>query len=228
MLALLRGTSSYHDAIRSDPKGNWTHAKAPVVRRIRGCVFGVVGLGRIGLAAATRARAFGMEIAFFDPYLPSGMEIAVGARRCATLHELMSIADVVSIHAPSNEETRGLIDAAAFRSAKKGMTLINTARGAIVDLDALHEAMKARHVAAAGLDVLPQEPADARHPLISAFLKREPWIEGRLTLSPHAAFYSPASVKDMRRFGIETLIACLERGSLANCVNLHLLKRAKA
>jgi D-3-phosphoglycerate dehydrogenase/C-terminal binding protein len=227
MLALTRGTSHYHDAIRSDAKDSWVQAKAPVVRRLRGSVFGVVGLGRIGLAAATRARAFGMEIAFHDPYLPSGMEIAVGARRMKSLADLMAVSDVLSVHAPANEETRGLIGAAALAAARPGLVLINTARGAIVDLDALHEALKSRRVAAAGLDVLPKEPADPKHPLIAAWRRREPWIEGRLTLSPHAAFYSPAAVKDMRRFGVATILACLNAGSLANCVNLAELRRPK-
>ena len=94
MLALTRGTATYHDALRADPGADWRHAAAPVVRRLRDAVFGIVGLGRIGLAAAMRARGFGMRIAFYDPYLSSGMEIAVGAQRCATLGELMAVSDV--------------------------------------------------------------------------------------------------------------------------------------
>ncbi|MCC6468350.1 MAG: C-terminal binding protein [Alphaproteobacteria bacterium] len=225
MLSLVRGTATYNDAIRANPAGNWAPRIAPVVRRLRGQVFGVVGLGRIGLAAALRARGFGMEIAFYDPYLPSGMEIAVGAKRQKSLHDLMAMADILSIHAPSSEETRSMIDAAALARAKPGMVLINTARGVIVDLDALHDALKDGRLAAAGLDVLPVEPADARHKLIAAWRGRESWIEGRLALSPHAAFYSPDAVVDMRRSGVTTILACLETGSLQNCVNLHLLKR---
>lgn len=224
MLALTRGTATYHDALRTDPAGNWSHAKAPAVRRLRGAVFGVVGLGRIGLAAATRARGFGMEIAFFDPFLSSGMEIAVGAKRMKSLGELMAAADVLSVHAPSSPETAGLIGAEAFARAKKGIVLVNTARGAIVDLDALYDALRAGRVAAAGLDVLPREPADAEHKLVRAWIKREPWLEGRLTLSPHAAFYSPDSLVDMRVRSIDTVLAHLESGSLVNCVNLESLK----
>jgi phosphoglycerate dehydrogenase-like enzyme len=225
MLALTRGTATYHDALRADPAGNWRALQAPVVRRLRGAIFGVAGLGRIGTAASLRARGFGMEIAFFDPYLPSGMEIALGARRMKSLGELMAVADVLSIHAPSAPETAGMIGAAAFARAKKGLILINTARGAIVDLDALYDAMRAGRVAGAGLDVLPREPADPGHKLVRAWMAREAWLEGRLTLSPHAAYYSPDSLVDMRVRSIETVLAHLETGALANCVNLAELKR---
>jgi D-3-phosphoglycerate dehydrogenase/C-terminal binding protein len=224
MLALTRGTATYHDALRTDPVLGWSHLAAPAVRRLRNAVFGVVGMGRIGLAAATRARGFGMRIALFDPYLASGMEIAVDAHRCSTLAELMGMSDVLSVHAPANDETDGLIDAAALSQAKPGMVLINTARGSIVDLDALHEALRENRILAAGLDVLPKEPADAMHPLFVAWTAREPWLDGRLTLSPHAAFYSPASLRDMRVKGVETIIRHLKTGDLANCVNREFLR----
>jgi D-3-phosphoglycerate dehydrogenase/C-terminal binding protein len=224
MLALTRGTATYHDALRLDPERGWNHLNAPVVRRLRDAVFGIVGLGRIGLATATRARGFGMRIAFFDPYLPSGMEIAVGAHRSSSLTELMAVSDVLSVHAPANEETRGLIGVAEFAHAKPGMVLVNTARGSIVDLDALHSALRENRILAAGLDVLPKEPADPTHPLFVAWRSREPWLEGRLTLSPHAAFYSPASLRDMRTKGVETALRHLQTGDLANCVNRSFLK----
>lgn len=225
MLSLTRGTATYNEAIRDDPAANWRHAKAPVVRRLRDLTFGVVGLGRIGLAAALRARAFGMQLAVYDPFLPSGTEIAVGAKRYRTLEDLMAASDVVSVHAPSSEETRGLVNAKALAASKPGLILINTARGAVVDLDALFDAMKSGKVAAAGLDVLPKEPADPSHKLIAAWRARAEWIEGRLVISPHAAFYSPPSVIDLRSFGVRTIYDCLTTGALQNCVNLEYLRR---
>jgi D-3-phosphoglycerate dehydrogenase/C-terminal binding protein len=226
MLALTRGTATYHDAIRIDPAQGWKPLAAPAVRRLRGAVFGVVGLGRIGLAAANRARGFGMRVAFFDPIVPPGTEIAVDAQRCATLEELMGIADVLSLHAPASEETRGMIGAAAFAAAKPGLVVINTARGALVDLDALERAMRTGTVAAAGLDVLPREPADTAHPLLAAWRTREAWIEGRLTVSPHAAFYSPDALADMRRKSIEIVLAYLATGDRRHCVNADELRAA--
>ena len=168
-----------------------------------------------------------MHIAFYDPYVPAGVEIAVDAQRCKTVRDLMAMSDVVSLHTPSTAATRGLINGETLASAKHGMILINTARGPIVDLDALQAAMKSGQVAAAGLDVLPVEPADPSHPLIAAWMAREPWLDGRLTLSPHAAFYSPDGMVDLRTKCVETAIAYLETGSLINCVNRDLLDEGR-
>jgi hypothetical protein len=88
-------------------------------------------------------------------------------------------------------ETRGPIGAEAFAAAKRGMILINTARGSVVDFDALYDAMKDGSVLAAGLDILPEEPANAQRRLIAAWQKNEDWIRHRLLLTPHSAFYTP-------------------------------------
>ena len=223
MLSLLRGTGQYQEMLRADPVAGWRFGAPPAMRRIRGLTFGVAGMGRIGTAAAARARGFGMEIAVFDPYLPRGMEIALGARRVESLAELFATSDVVSLHTPANDETRGMVNEQVLAQARQGLVLVNTARGTLVDLQALHDAMRAGRVAAAGLDVLSTEPADARHPLIAAFLAREPWLEGRLALTPHAAFYSPEAQVDLRTKGVETALAYLESGDLRNCVNTAVL-----
>ncbi|MBV9948599.1 MAG: hypothetical protein JOZ69_17255, partial [Myxococcales bacterium] len=196
MLALCRGTATYHERLQRDPAAGWDSSGAPLVRRLRGATFGVVGLGRIGLAAALRAKAFGMELAFYDPHAPNGLEIAVGARRVHALHDLIAIADVLSLHAPLSAETSRMIDAAALARAKPGLVLVNTARGAIVDVGALHEALRERRIAGAALDVLPEEPpmAAADGPsarLLRALRDRAPYVQDRLIVSPHAAFYSP-------------------------------------
>ena len=83
-------------------------------------------------------------------------------------------------------------------------------------------------LAAAALDVLPEEPPSAAHPLIAAFTRREPWLDGRFILTPHAAFYSPASLIDLRRKTIETLVEFLRDGRLKNCVNAEFLPRGRA
>lgn len=225
MLAITRGTAAYHDGLRRTPDKSWTYTVAPVVRRLRKCAFGVIGLGRIGLAAARRAQAFGMDVWFYDPQQPSGYELATGYKRARTLEDLLKVADVVSIHAPLSDATTGMLNARTLAAAKPGLVVINTARGPIVDLDALYDALKSGQVAGAGLDVLPKEPMDQQHKLIRAFLDREPWLEGRLTLSPHAAFYSPDANDDLRRKTIETVLDHLQTGTLQNCVNLEHLKK---
>lgn len=219
MLALTRGVVTYDSALRADPLGNWQFAIAPAVRRLRGTVFGVVGLGRIGTATALRARAFGMDVVFFDPYLPNGTDLALGFRRVRSLNDLLGQADVVSLHTPLTAETKDLIDAKAVAAMKPGLILVNTARGPICDLDAVYDGIKSEKIAAAGLDVLPDEPPNLASPLIRAWRTEEPWIQGRLILSPHAAFYSAASFEDMRRKAMETAMLYLREGTLQNCVN---------
>jgi D-3-phosphoglycerate dehydrogenase/C-terminal binding protein len=225
MLSLARGTASYHEVLRREGPSGWRFDAAPLARRLRGAVFGVVGLGRIGLAAANRAAAFGMQVQFFDPYLPSGTELAVGFGRVHRLAELMAVSDVLSLHAPLTKETTRMIDAAALAAAKPGLILVNTARGAIVDLDALHDALKSGQIGGAALDVLPIEPLPSQHPLMAAWLAHEAWIDGRLTLSPHAAFYSPASMTDMRLKALQVVLGYLRDGRLINCVNSSQLAR---
>jgi D-3-phosphoglycerate dehydrogenase/C-terminal binding protein len=224
MLALRRGTASYDRNVKREPRLGWDYRAAPLIARLKGATFGIVGLGRIGLAAARRAAAFDMRIVFYDPYLPNGADLATGYQRVHTLSELVSISDAVSIHTPLSDETRGMIDAAAFAVAKPGLVLVNTARGPIVDLDALAEALRDGLIGGAALDVLPKEPADPDHPLIKAWRDGEDWLEGRLLLTPHAAFYSPAALEDLHRKSVEVAIAFLRDGRLTNCVNREFLK----
>jgi D-3-phosphoglycerate dehydrogenase/C-terminal binding protein len=218
LLAIARGTSSYQEAVR-DHADRWNYASAPRVRRLRGQTFAVLGLGRIGLATARRAAAFDMKVIFYDPYLPNGAELAAGYERVRHLDEVMARADILSVHTPLNDETRGMVGRPLLAKAKSDLIVINTARGPIVNLDALTEALKAGRIAAAGLDVLPREPADSDHPLIKAYRSREDWTDGKLVLSPHAAFYSPSALEDMQRKAIEVIVTYLREGVLMNCVN---------
>lgn len=224
MLALTRGTSSYAEALMRDGGDGWHFSGPPLIRRHKGATFGIVGLGRIGLAAARRAAAFDMRVVFYDPHLLSGVDLSTGYERARSLGELMACSDVVSIHAPLNEQTRGMLNAAAFAAARPGLIVVNTARGAIVDLTALEAALRAGTVAGAGLDVLPNEPADLEHGLIAAWRRGEDWIRGRLIVTPHAAFFSPASMRDLRLKSIEVVQAFIGEGRLTNCVNAGYLK----
>jgi D-3-phosphoglycerate dehydrogenase/C-terminal binding protein len=227
MLAFARGTAALDAALHADLKGGWTHAHNVTARRLRGACFGVIGLGRIGTAAALRARAFGMQVAFYDPFLPNGAELAFGFTRAGSLAELLGLADVLTIHAPLTDETRAMINAAAVAAMKPGAYLINTARGPICDTAALLEGLKSGKLAAVGLDVLPREPATLSDPLVAAWQANEPWLRGRMLLNPHAGFYSPDAFVDLRRKAIETAYYYLRDGKLANCVNAEYLQRRR-
>ena len=220
MLAFTRGVVTYHEALRRDPLGNYDSTCAPLVRRIRGRVFGVVGLGRIGTATALRAKAFGMRVAVYDPYVSPGTEIAVGVERVNTLNELLAQSDVVSLHTPLTDETLNMIDAVALSKMKRDAILINTARGAIIDIAALLDALDAGTIAGAGIDVLPVEPPSANDLVFAALgpLGRAA-NDGRLIITPHAAWSSPESRQDARRLSVETAMFYLREGRLRNLVN---------
>jgi phosphoglycerate dehydrogenase-like enzyme len=218
MLSFSRGLPAYHRTMTADPVGNfhWRHGEP---RRIRHRTFGVVGFGRIGTAATLRAKAFGMHVVGYDKYAPRGQEIALEIERVESLDELLERADVVSLHTPLTDETHGMIDAAALKRMKPDAILINTARGPIIDTAALIDALRAGEIAAAGLDVLPVEPASLDDPLVTAFAAQPDWLKDRLILTPHAAFNSPDGRYDARANATRTLMRYLETGELWNCVN---------
>nr|WP_281413550.1 C-terminal binding protein [Microvirga antarctica] len=226
MLSLTRGVTTYNNRLLSRDD-SWSTAELPIapVRRMARQVFGVIGLGRIGTAAALRARAFQMDIVFFDPYVPAGQELALGFRRADSLAALLAEADIVSLHCPLTSETHGLISRDTIAAMKPGAILVNTARGGIVDLDAVEHGLRSGALCAAALDVLPHEPMDRRHPLIAAWSAGEKWLEGRLVLTPHAAFYTPESLADMRRLSMLAAVEFLGTGRLRSCVNLKALQR---
>jgi len=227
MLTLMKGIEFHTAQLRADPRGNWRPALNPYGRRLSVCTFGVIGIGRIGTAAALRAKAFGMDVAFYDPYVENGVDLALGVRRVDTLEALLQQCDVVSVHAPLTDDTQQLLDADAFAAAKPGLIVVNTARGPIIDLDALYDAMRSGAVKAAGLDVLPQEPANTGHPLIQAFVANEAWLAHRLVLTPHSAFFTPESAFDMRAKSAQVAATYLRDGRLQNCVNGQWLREVR-
>src|SRR5579875_3216945 len=209
-LALRRGIALYHDTQRADPPAGWVHVLNPMIRRAESLTFGIIGLGRIGTAVALRAKAFGYRVLAYDPHQPNGVERGLGIGRARTLEELLSAADTLSIHAPLTKETKGMLGRKELALLPQHAVVINTARGPILDLDALEELLREGHIAGAGLDVLPQEPPVEPLPgLLKAYRAREPWLEGRLIITPHAAFYSPEAWHDIRIKSAETMRAAL-------------------
>ncbi|GMV05471.1 MAG: hypothetical protein AMXMBFR53_17490 [Gemmatimonadota bacterium] len=150
LLALLRRLPAASEAAR---RGEWDRDRFRG-RELAGKVLGVVGLGRLGSMVARYGEAFGMRVFAYDPYRegwPNGVD------RAPTLEELLARADVVSLHVPLNDGTRGLLDAAALAAVKPGAVLVNTSRGGIVDEEALVEAVRSGRLAGAALDVVTGE-----------------------------------------------------------------------
>lgn len=217
-LALARGLHVQNVRLRAG-RGAWDYTNVVPLTRLRGCVFGIVGLGRIGSAVALRAKVLGMDVVFYDPYKPDGYDRTLGIRRADTLEELLSQSMVVSLHCPHTEETRAMIDAAAIAHMQKGSYLINTARGAIVETAAVPGALASGHLAGAGIDVLPQEPPAEDDPLIAAWRDPNHTAHERLILNPHSAFYSEEGLLDIRTKSTETCRRAIVGEPLRNVVN---------
>ncbi len=185
LLALARKLVSTHEAIRA---GAWDYRLAAGSPRLRGKTLGLVGCGRIGTATALRAQAFGLDVVVHDPYIPNGIEKALGVRRVHQLGELLEQSHFVSLHCYLNEETHHLLNAASIARMRPGTLLINTARGPVVEENALLDALDSGRIAAAGLDVVEVEPlADER-------IRQHP----NVLLTPHTAFYSVEGYVELR------------------------------
>ncbi|HEV8230047.1 MAG TPA: phosphoglycerate dehydrogenase [Candidatus Limnocylindria bacterium] len=172
-LALLRRVV---DADRSVRAGEWTRSKF-IGRELRGKTLGLIGVGRVGGEVARRAVGFGMSVIAHDPFATEASARAAGAR-LVELDELLRTADVISLHVPLTEKTRGLVDALALAKMKPSAVVVNAARGEVVDLDALAAALEKGSIAGAALDVFASEPLPA-----DAAIRRAP----RTVLTPHIA-----------------------------------------
>ena len=187
----------------------WKINVAAKMRRLRTQTLGIVGLGRIGTAAALRAKAFGLRVQFYDPYVPAGTHKAVGVERVTSLEELLRTSDTVSIHCPLSAETRGMIGAKEISLMKPGAFLVNTARGDIVQKAPVFAALHSGHLAGAGLDVVESEP------LRTADEAATP----NLIVTCHAAFCSPEGMVEMRSTSAKIARAAVTGQPVWNRVN---------
>ena len=146
--------------------GAWTRKNLAPMGHIAGQVFGIVGLGDIGRAVARKAKAFGLQVIAYDPYVASWDALEYGVEMMSSLEELCRRSDYISVHIYLNDETRHLVSRAQFAVMKPTAYLINCARGGVVDEAALIEALRRNQIAGAGLDVFEKEPVDPDNPLL--------------------------------------------------------------
>jgi len=217
MLSLSRGINKYNNEVKYNY--NWEWNSAGELNRISESTIGIIGFGRIGIATALRAKSFGMKVVFFDPYIPDGKDKSLFVSRCDTLHDLLEISDVVSIHTPLTDETNSMVDKAFLNTMKKSAILINTARGKIFNLDDVYDALKSKRIKAVGTDVLPIEPPEKNHPLIQAWRSDDVIIKDRLIITPHAAFYNQESFVEMRAKAAKEALRVINGKEPKNCVN---------
>lgn len=140
-------------------EGRWAEGDSPPLgQRVHGRTLGIVGLGSIGQAVARRASGFGMRLMYHAPRRKPALEQALGISYCSTLEQLLERSDILSLHCPLNQHTRHLLNAERLALMKPGSVLINTGRGALIDEQALVDALRHGRPAAAGLDVFEHEP----------------------------------------------------------------------
>jgi D-3-phosphoglycerate dehydrogenase/C-terminal binding protein len=218
MMSLARGTHRLNSLLRAGI-GPWHYTQVVPLHRLRERTFGIVGLGRIGTAAALRAKALGMKVVYFDPYKPYGYDKALGIARADSLDELLPQSHVLSLHCALTEETHHLIDGQAMSKLPFGAYLVNTARGAVVDTSALPALLASGQLSGAGIDVLAQEPPSSDDPLIAAWRDPEHAAHHNLIVNPHLAFYSEEGLMDMRVKGSHACLKALRGQPIPNLVN---------
>lgn len=202
LLAVARGIRRGDALLRG---GGWGVDALGPVHRLRGRVLGLIGFGRIARAVAERARAFGLAVVAYDPAFPGARQIDGSVRLAASLRALLLTSDFVSLHLPLSPGTLSIIDRQAFWQMKRGAILINTSRGALVDLPALLEALDDGQLAGAGLDVFPDEPPD------SALVNRPD-----LVVTPHVGYYSIESIRELKESAARAVAAGLTGAPVAN------------
>jgi D-3-phosphoglycerate dehydrogenase len=184
-LGLLRHLAIYDRDVKA---GRWSYLSPGTIRRASDMTVGILGLGRIGKRFAHLARNCFARVMACDPYIIDGDFPAYVGR--VDLEALFEQSDIVSLHVPLTDETRGMVGERLIARMRRGSMLVNTARGAVVDVDAVVRALDSGQLDGAALDVLPTEPLMTNHPLAR---------HARALLTPHAAFYSTAAEVELRR-----------------------------
>lgn len=194
LLALARGVAFMDRDVRA---GGWTVQQSNI-HRLQGRRLSLLGLGRIGRRVASRAQAFGLEVVGHDPYLRKwGMP---GATRAASLAEAVAEADFISLHLPLTPENRHLIGEQTIGLMHRAPAIINTARGPLVDLTAVLDALDSGRLSGVAFDVTEPEPLPADH-----WLRRHP----KAIVTPHASFYSAEAQSELQRLAAEEVIRSL-------------------
>ena len=210
VLACARRIVRYDGAVRH---GDWRLATGMPMFRVRGRVLGIVGFGKIGQTVARKATALGLLCIAFDPYVADAVFREHGVE-ATSLDELLARADFVTLHVPLTGETRHMFDAERLADLKPTAFLVNTSRGGVIDQDTLVAALRQGQLAGAALDVFEPERLADGHPLLAL---------PNVIATPHVAFYSEESVRDLALLGARNVAAILAGRRPASLVNPEVL-----
>ena len=215
LLACAKKLTMLDQAVRS---GVWRPGPLGPMGAIEGETLGLVAFGNIARTVVPRAKALGLNVIAWDPYVGEGVFRSFGVERVVEMNELLRRSDYVSVHAPLTESTRGLISEEQFRLMKPTAYIINTARGPVIDENALITALHANEIAGAGLDVFEIEPLLSSSPLTQM---------DNVVLMPHSASYSDASFASMQRRVGETILGIMQGHWPEYVANSHVIPRAQ-
>ena len=204
LLAVAKRLPNVQQYLRRDRE----RIKAHTAVELHGKTLGLVGFGRIARRVAAGAAALGMKVTAFDPFLTDRQ--FQGVTRATDLAEMLAAADVVSIHIPLTAGSRGLFNRQTLSTMKRGAILINTARGGLVETDALLEAVTSGRLAAVGLDVTDPEPLPADHPLLHL---------DNVIVTPHVASWTEEAKRRMLLMAVDEVLAVLTGGTPSNLIN---------
>jgi len=211
ILALSRNVGPAYISMR---KGQWDR-KQFTGSELSGTTLGIVGLGRVGQAVATRAAAFGMQVIAYDPFISREVAARIGVKVVEELPELLRICDYLTIHVPGHKETRGMIGPKEIAAMKPGARIINCARGDVVDQDAVVEAVSSGHLAGAAFDVYATEPPEAFD-----FADND-----KILATPHLGASTEAAQLAVGIQAAEQVVDALARGNYRNAVNMIAVSR---
>jgi phosphoglycerate dehydrogenase-like enzyme len=211
LLAVAKRLRPAEAALRSGSSAAYYAGHAGV--ELDGKVLGLVGFGRIARRVARMGAGIGMEVVTFDPYVEPAT-VPVGVRSVGSLDELLAMADAVSVHVPLSEASAGMFDARRFEAMRPGAIFVNTARGGLVDQDALLAALRSGRLAGAGLDVTTPEPLPSDHPLLH---------RDDVVVTPHIASATADGKERLLRMAFDDAMAVIDGRAPQHVVNTDVL-----
>lgn len=210
VLAQLRGLPAL---IKNNLAGVWSSREIQPIERLTELTLGVIGFGRIGRTTGSKGAGIGMRVIAYDPFLPPEDIRAAGAEP-VRLDRLLGESDFITLHLPLDANTRHIINARTLKMMKPGAYLVNTARGGLIDEEALLDAVNTGTLRGAALDVLSVEPPPPDHAVLQALRKHD-----KILITPHVAWYSEQARVDMRTRGAQDVVRVLRGESPRTPVN---------
>ncbi len=213
MIAVTRKILILNKSTKAGKWDDWQAAEP--VYRLRDRTLGIVGLGRIGTAVSLRAKALGLKVIAYDPYIPIGKDSSIGVKS-VKFDALLRESDIISMHTPLTDETRHMIGSREFEKMKHGVFIINTARGALIDPQALVDALHSGKVTGAGIDVFEKEPPDPDDLLLKM---------DTVVATPHTGFLSTESQLDRQTMAVDEVERILRKDRPRSALNVDILTK---